>query len=147
MGHYTKLNVKIKLKKDTPENVINLIKRIVIDKDLGLSINTTFFHSNDIFKPEFDHEFFKCERWYQLFIMNNFDSSKQSKFYFKNNRWILELNSEFKNYDSEIDHFIDWIKPYVSGRKKKQYIGWYLPEWTKERIYIHVLRDFNIKHE
>jgi len=123
MGYYTELRFKAKLKHDTPENVINFLKRVIKEHDLGHV--KTIFNTEDVFKPEFDHPFFKCDRWYMLFISTNWDNEMQGgMFYENNNRWVIDLHTEFKNYDNEIDLFLDWIKPFIIGRKKKQYVGY-----------------------
>lgn len=139
MGHYTRFNCNITLKKDTPELIIDFFKRVLIDRDLGH--NKVMFSSEDVFKPEFEHEFFKCDRWYMMLLSNNWDNTiRGSKIYFKNNYWHIGIDSEFKNYDNEIDKFIDWITPYIVGRKKKQYLGYYKPESIREQINIYINR-------
>jgi hypothetical protein len=35
MGHYTELQCKIKLRKDTHDNVVSILKRVLIERDLG----------------------------------------------------------------------------------------------------------------
>jgi len=133
MGYYTKLKFKAKLKQDTPKDVINILKRVIVEQDLGHK--KILFNNKDVFKPDLNHPFFKCERWYMLFLSTNWDNEMQGgKFYEKNGRWVLDLHTEFKNYDSEIDHFFDWIKPFIVGRKKKQYVGYYRGE-NKDRQY------------
>ncbi len=139
MGYYTELQCKIKLQKDTPEPVINLLKRVLVDKDLGLG-DKTFFSSNDVFKPEIDDPFFNCERWYMLLDGINWDPDKKGgKFYIDGGYWAIDLDTEFKNYDNEIELFMGWISQYVAGRKKKQYMGWSKGEGmnTRSNLYIH----------
>ena len=137
MGYYTELKFKAKLKQDTPDNVVSILKRVINERDLGH--DKVFFKSEDVFKPEIDHPFFKCERWYMLFLSTNSDDQKQGgKFYEENGRWVLDLHTEFKNYDSEIDHFFEWIKPFIVGRKKKQYVGYYRGEYAEAQTNLYV---------
>jgi hypothetical protein len=75
-----------------------------------------------------------------MLVANNFGITKGSTFTKPFNYWILELDTEFKNYDNEIYHFIHWITPYVVGRKKKQYIGWSKTEGRNDRNYLHIHR-------
>lgn len=141
MGHYTELKFKAKLKQDTPGNVVNILKRVINERDLGLGHDKVLFTSEDVFKPELDHPFFKCERWYMLLLSTNWDDKMQGgKFYEENDRWVLDLHTEFKNYDSEIDHFLEWIKPFIVGRKKKQYIGYWRSEDMDSQINLYVER-------
>lgn len=125
MGSYTEFRFRAKLRNDTPFEVLALLSRVIIENDLGLPTGTVFFHSEDVFKPDIDHPFFKCERWEMLFLSTNWDENMQGgKFYFDNRYWVLDIHTEFKNYDNETEKFIDWISPYVVGRKKKQYVGY-----------------------
>lgn len=139
MGYYTELKFKAKLRDDTPENVINLLKRILIEHDLG--IERELFHTEDVFKPNLSHQFFKCERWYMLFLSTNWDNEMQGgKMYQIGNRWVIDLHTEFKNYDNEIDLFFDWIKPFVVGRKKKQFVGYYRGEFNDYQTNMYIER-------
>jgi len=139
MGYYTELKFDVKLKKDTPENVVNILKRVIIEHDLGH--DKALFKTEDVFKPELNHQFFKCERWYMLFLSTNFDDEMQGgRFYEENGRWTINLHTEFKNYDNEIDNFFDWIKPFIVGRKKKQYVGYYRGEDAEAQTNLYVER-------
>jgi len=139
MGNYTELKFKAKLKQDTPENVVNILKRVINERDLGH--DKALFKSEDVFKPELDHPFFKCERWYMLFLSTNLDDEMQGgRFYEENGRWVLDLHTEFKNYDSEIEHFFEWIKPFIVGRKKKQYVGYWRGESMDSQCNLYVER-------
>ncbi len=137
MGSYTNLIFKAKLRKDTPDNVISLLKRVLIDHDLGLG-DAKIFKTEDVFVPDIDNPFFKCDRWYMLFKSTNWDDTMQGgKFYEDKGYWILDLHTEFKNYENEIGLFVDWISPFVVGRKKKQYVGrWRWENEIEQNIYI-----------
>ncbi len=60
-----------------------------------------------------EHPFFKCERWdtlgrYGLYHRHyNFQKDKYSDFH------CLDIRCELKNYDDEIEKFLDWISPYL----------------------------------
>jgi len=139
MGHYTELQFKIKLRKDAPDNVVSILKRVLIERDLGH--DKVLFDTKDVFKPELDHDFFKCERWYMLFLSTNWGDIQGGKMYQEKEYWVVDLHTEFKNYDSEIDKFIDWITPFIVGRKKKQYVGWWKSESMDSRINIYIERE------
>ena len=76
-----------------------------------------------------------------LFLGNNFcgevgiSEFVEDIYYYK-----LIINSEFKNYDNEINEFINFITPYTIGRKKKQYIGWSLREDCDKRENIYIIK-------
>lgn len=139
MGYYTEFKCKLKLKKDTPEDVLSILKRVVIQRDLG--IDRALFKTEDVFKPELGHEFFECERWYMLLISNNFGCVSGGKMYEEKGYWVLDLHTEFKNYDCEISKFIDWISPFVVGRKKKEYVGWWQGEDMNQRVNVYIERN------
>jgi hypothetical protein len=143
MGTYTKLRIWATLRQDTPVEVIDLLNRVINDRDLGLPEGTVLFHHEDIFTPSIDHPFFKCERWEMLLLSTNFDETLNGgKFYKCGRLWVLHLDTEFLNRNGEINHFINWLSPYVNlGRKKKKYIGWSKHEnqeqehyWVKQEI-------------
>ena len=141
MGYYTELHCKIRLRKDTPEDIISLLKKVLIDKDLGLG-EKTFFQNQDVFKPEVKDCFFNCERWYMLLDATNWDKSKKGgSLCHDNGYWTVELDTEFKNYDDEIELFVKWISQYVVGRKKKQYIGWNQGEDDPHRTNLYINRN------
>lgn len=139
MGYYTTFKFKATLKRDLPEDVVSILKKVVTEGDLGH--NKEMFHSNDVFTPEIEHPFFKCERWYMLFLSTNFDNDMPGgKFYEKGHYWVLDLHTEFKNYGSEVDHFMDWITPYIAGRKKKQFVGSWQGENDDNQTNIYINR-------
>lgn len=140
MGYYTELKLNIKLKKETPDNIIEFLKKVLIDKDIGVD-NKFLFKSGDVFKPWFSHDFFKCQRWYMLFLSTNWDEDMQGgKLREDKGNWTVNLHTEFKNYDDEIDKFMDWITPYIVGRKKRQYVGQYQGENMDNPINIYIER-------
>lgn len=123
MGNYTELNLKIRLRKDTPENITRFLKELINDKK---------YHNTDYWNSCPKNVFFDCKRWFMLFFCTNWDEDKFGcKFYINKDYYYLEIESEFKNYDNETDDFLDWIRPYIAGnRKKKQYIG----NWRDENM-------------
>jgi hypothetical protein len=141
MGNYTQLKIKLKFRKDTPQNVVDLFNRVIANNDLGLGDKCVLFDSDDVFKPEIDHQFFTCDRWYMLLTGGNGSDLEDNKFYKDGEYWALFLHTEFKNYDSELKYFLDWITLYVVGRKLKQHIGWCLPDWMNDRTEIFIKRN------
>jgi len=58
----------------------------------------------------------------------------------------LEFECEFKNYDGEIESFLDWIAPYVRPRFGKRsrgrrmvWVGWMRPECAERHLNIFVV--------
>lgn len=101
MGMYTELIFGAKLKKNTPEEVIEtlicMIERLAppvpepissgkIDASLFMHYSTSFAVSEP-----------------QRFIV--FDDVQK--------RYIVSTRSSIKNYDKQIETFLEWIKPYI----------------------------------
>jgi len=106
MGMYTEIIIGCRLKRDTPEEVIESLQELLKIDDEG---------TEDYNFPE--HEFFKSERFRWMFFSASYyfgtpphrvlerDSLDEA--------WQFSTRSNLKNYDNEIQKFIDWIKPYV----------------------------------
>lgn len=139
MAIYTEFKFSARLKHDTPKDILDFLNTVIVDRNIGT--DKVLFKTEDVFNPEINHPFFKTERWYMLFLSNNFrDDIETSQFKLVKNRWEINIHSEFKNYDNEIELFIDWIKPYIIGRKKKQYVGFYEVEGHDKKINIYIER-------
>lgn len=140
MGNYTELKFRAVLKEDTPKEVIELLNRVINEKNLGH--DKQIFDTSDVFIPELNHRFFKCDRWYMLFLSTNWDDTMQGgKFYQEKGKWVIDLHTEFKNYDGEIGEFIDWITPYIIGENGKC-LGYYQTEVADEPINIYIERGY-----
>lgn len=137
MGTYTEFKVKFRLKKDAPDQVVNFLKKTILDRDLNT--DKVILSHGEVYTPDIDHEFFKCSRWYHLFLYNNWDPDiNGSTMVKRTHNWEISIHTEFKDYDDEIDKFVDWISPYISNRKKRKSIGWYKPEYgNRINIYIN----------
>lgn len=113
MGMYTELIIKCEIKKNLPSEVLEIL-------------NYLFGNTEDLPMHLPDHEFFACSRWscigrcYSYYhhprVVNSFVEG------------YLFSRSDLKNYEDEIEKFIDWIKPYVDEFKGKC-IGW---SWYEE---------------
>jgi hypothetical protein len=58
-----------------------------------------------------DHPLFRTERWDCMLCMEDLNVQKLEKGY--RDTWNVVAHSNFKNYDGEIDKFVDWIRPYL----------------------------------
>ena len=100
---YTELIFGADLKKDTPENVIEVLKYMVGD---------TEEKPKDFPLPEG-----RCEwlfRGSSYYFGVNAPVSKLWKDDIGEN-WVLSTRSNIKNYCGEIEAFLEWIKPYIDG--------------------------------
>jgi hypothetical protein len=120
MGHYYEFKTKeIRLKKDTPEHIINFLQKILISKD---------WHDTE---PPEKHDLFDLPRWEVLFSKSAFHEDGP---YFKKvgDYWRLYLHCEINYGYRECEEFANWIGPYVAGHKPKEWIGWYKGEDSRQ---------------
>jgi hypothetical protein len=101
MGMYTELVFGAKLKQETPEQVINALKYMIGDlkdkpKDFPLpddsfewifNISSSYFGVNEPVKKMWFDDILKA--------------------------WRINTRSNIKNYENEIETFLEWIKPYI----------------------------------
>lgn len=104
MGMYTELILGCKLKKDTPEDVIQILKFLVGDGEKPKALPC--------------HEFFTSARWDIALTMSSyyFAICESLQKFWKDKiseTWIISTRSNIKNYDNEIEKFLDWLKPYI----------------------------------
>ena len=118
MGMYTEIIFGAGMKEELPEAVVTTIKKLVSGEEIGGNAP--------------DHPFFKAERTWLLRSDGSyyFPGTVEPKFWFDKiaNQWFLHFRTNIKNYDSEIEKFLDWIKPYIKegvGRRNFYAIATY----------------------
>ena len=121
MGMYTELKINIVLKPDTPQCVIEFLNN-VINNDL-LDSENVLFTSRNLF-PHFNHEFFECNRWELLLTSTNGGYTGGSRFTKLEDKYVLNLHTEFKNYDNEVDKFINWMSSFLEYKRRPHYVGY-----------------------
>lgn len=72
------------------------------------------------YQPVDDHELFKTGRWDYMLKCDSyyFDGQTDSKLYMDdlyedNPKFYLNVRCNLKNYNSEINKFLDWLNPYI----------------------------------
>jgi len=112
MGMHTELVIKADTKTDLPPIVDSVLQHLF----------------NGANEPDAlpDHAFFSCYRWSMVGRCSSYyhvpwADSKYSEGY-------IFSRSDLKNYDDEIELFIDWIKPYLD-QMQGDCIGW---SWYEE---------------
>lgn len=100
MGMYTELIFGAELKKETPNEVIETLRYMV----------------GDIEKPQklaFDADRNPLRGGSYYFAVNK----SVSKIWLDNidNQWHISARANIKNYDNEIEQFLEWIKPWIEG--------------------------------
>jgi hypothetical protein len=104
MGMYTEFHFNVELKEDTPKKVINILKKMVKDNDIVI-------HN----LPE--HDFFKTSRWEWMLCSDSyyFDADTHSTIREDaSNTHYLCVRCNLKNYDNEIELFLNWINKYLA---------------------------------
>lgn len=114
MGMYTELVIKCDICEDIPQNVKEVLDFLFGDRETAPT-NLP------------DHEFFKCGRWDHIGKVNSYYHIPCCLNFFDGS--YLFSRSDFKDYDGEIDKFIDFLDPYIDG-EKGQCIGW---SWYEQR--------------
>jgi hypothetical protein len=114
MGMYTELHFNSELKKDTPKEVIELLKFMV-----GEGKESGNLPDDPLFKSERWKFMLQCDSYY-------FDADTHSTLRLDDisGSYYLCIRCNLKNYDSEIKKFIEWIKPYLN-KTKGEFLGFY----------------------
>ena len=120
MGMYTELVLKCQIKEDAPADVKSVIAYMFCGGDAPEKLP--------------DHPFFCLTRWNSIGNCSSFYHHPEvvnscPKFDYTESQYIFS-RSDIKNYDGEIEAFIDWIKPYLEN-EEGQCIGW---SWYEEEL-------------
>lgn len=118
MGMYTELVMATQIK-DVPE-VVEVLKYMA-----GQIQEKPTLPDHPLFKTDGWTALFRCSSHYFVplsVVRFEFDDIAES--------WSLISCASLKNYGGEIEHFIDWIKPYVEDGD--QMIGYSRYEETRE---------------
>lgn len=108
MGMYTEFVMAAKLKKDTPKTVIDILEFMMRDRE-----------DPPIDLP--DHPLFQTERWGIMlccdsaYFAGDTHSMLSKRKYDFGVEYTLTIRCNLKNYDSEIEWFLDWISPYIDS--------------------------------
>lgn len=105
MGMYTELNIGVNLVSSTPDYVIDIIKYMLNPES----------EYDEIKLP--DHPLFKTARWRYMLLSDSYyfggttNSCMEYDGIFKQHE--LNVRSNLKNYESEIELFLNFIQPYI----------------------------------
>ncbi len=103
MGMYTEIYVNVDLKKETPDEVLNVLKSMCYHEGFD----------RDVYLKD------KPLRWRLLFNDGSYytplTSCANLTFDKIRDAWSLLGKGDIKNYGGEIEAFFEWIKPWVDG--------------------------------
>jgi len=134
MGMYTEFHFNAELVKDLPKEVENILKYMIGESD-----------GEDISPPDLpNHKLFSTPRW-QVMLMGDsyyFAADTISTLRYDNitNSHFLCIRCSFKNYDSEIELFLDWISPYIE-MDSGEFLGFYRYEMDEIPTLIYHKKD------
>src|SRR4051794_27255272 len=105
MGMYTHLSLRGFLRDDAPEAIIRMLAdRIPITDDFSdYPLRVARWQAND------PHPFFRAENCVCILTECSWNGARGPGLALKGRR--LTCSTEFKNYHSEIELFLDWIGP------------------------------------
>jgi len=128
MGMYTELIFGAELKKETPKQVINALKYIIGELENK---------PNDFPLPKGRCEYVLkgCSYYFAV-------SESLSKIWFDeiSKSWKISSRSNIKNYENEIEKFLEWIKPHIergSGAKDMYAMTIYEEDFEPIIYYLH----------
>lgn len=108
MGMYTEFCFNAELRRDVPDYVVAALQRLASIEDLP--------DPDDGGDPLL-RRLLDCQRWDALFVCDSaYFPHSTSYAVFKDDiagRWFVNVHSNLKNYDSEIEKFLDFIRPHV----------------------------------
>lgn len=129
MGYYYEFHIEVKLRKDTPQQIVDFLRSCIVDKERK---------ETDL--P--DHSLFKLERWGSLFYRSAYYDISPIFEKGSGGYYFLKLHGEINYGYKEIEAVVNWLSPHIPGHKKKQYIGWYKGEsYEVPRINLYVERE------
>ena len=119
MGMYTEIYVNVDLKKETPKEVLDVL-RAICEKNFN----------NENLKD-------KPERWSRLFNNGSYyvPSTECASLTYDeiSNQWSLLGKGDIKNYEREIEKFFEFIKSWC----KNVFIGYYRYEEDRDPILVY----------
>lgn len=128
MGMYTELVFASRLKRNTPQDVVDILRAMTEEEGYEL-LNIP------------GDNFFKCDRWRWLFTCDSyyFDGETNTIFTYDDilKTYILTIRSNLKNYNLEIQKFLKWIKPYLD-KYEDDFLGYYRYEEDESPTLIYM---------
>lgn len=130
MGMYTEFHFNVELKTDTPQSVLDILKFMLDPK------------AESAQPPVPEHPFFDSERWRWLFVMDSYyfaaDTHSTLRFDDLAQSHFLCVRSNIKNYNQEIERFVNWIMPWVYAQEGG-FLGFHRYEESEDPVLIRKL--------
>lgn len=128
MGMYTEFHFNVELKESIQPDMLKILKYMLGEID----------EIGDTKLPE--HPLFATSRWEGMLRSDSYYFDADTHSTLRNDwqgGWFLCIRCNLKNYDSEIEKFIDWIMPYCD-KFEGDFLGFYRYEETEEPTLIYM---------
>ncbi len=133
MGMYTEFVFGVRLKENVPQHIVEMLKVL-----FGISNRLPEKYSdwNDKF-PDIRRIPFGGSYYFAVQ-----DSHSRLSFDKISNDWTIVIRCNIKNYNNEIQNFIDWISPYIGkgSGANSDFLGYTLHEEDEEPHLLWLLR-------
>lgn len=138
MGSYTELVLKAGII-DLPPKEMEVIE-FMFNRNMGLP-------GSDKFAPKQlpKHPFFETPRWDAIGVSGSFYHHPHAFSSYQKGR--LFTRCDLKNYDHEIELFLDWISPYICERDKPHCIGWICVEQDDPMLIYLENKKWRFEHD
>jgi len=137
MGMYTEFHYNTELKKDIPEHILDILRFMTGDKE-----------GDPTELP--DHPFFRTKRWRWLLTQDSYYFSADTHSTLRKDliacKYVLCIRCNVKNYDDEIEHFINWMYPYID-KYDGDFLGFFRYEENEVPVLIHKGWDYSKSYD
>lgn len=127
MGHYTEMHYNVKLVERVPKKVIDVL---------------TYLGGTSHAKPPEtlpDHALFSTARWGMISVGRSYYINTLPHYLFQRDpiskTFFLGIKTQIKNYENELELFIDWIDPWVDA-EKDDFLGFIRDESSQDPILV-----------
>lgn len=123
---YTEFHFNAALKEDVPSQVLQILQYMLNEREE---------------MPDTpDHELFDTNRWEHMLRCDSYyfeaDTHSTLRYDGISKHYYLCIRCNLKNYDQEINKFVDWIHPYLQGYSG-DFLGFSRYEESNEPILIY----------
>lgn len=130
MGMYTEFHFNAELKQNVPLEVVAVLR---------FMLSNAKEYVGDL--P--DSPLFETDRWRWMLQMSSYyfpaDTGSTLRFDSISKSYFLSIRCNLKNYDNEIDKFVEWITPYVDvSCDQDEFVGFQRYEEEREPSLIYV---------
>jgi len=109
MGMYTEFHFNVNLNKDVPQEVVDVLAYMVREDYTTPR------------PPTPEHKLFKTHRWEVMLLMDSYYFAADTYSTLRSDDiggdLYLCIRCNLKNYDQEIELFVDWIRPYIHAEE------------------------------